>query len=131
MTKYIVRKKGWFGTLYVASPTYDLYPSTTRNVEGAYKFCNVEKAEKIARKLMGEVIEIKAKKKPSLVNLNGNEDEDDELCLNEIKAKVEDDDNDEEEMYDTDDTYMVEEIEEDMIDGGDDYGLSDFLDDED
>ena len=115
MTKYIVRKKGWFGTLYVASPTYDLYPSTTRNVEGAYKFCNVEKAEKIARKLMGEVIEIKAKKKPNLIDLNGNEDEDD--------------DNDEEEMYDANDTYMVEETEEDMIDGGDDYGLSDFLDD--
>lgn len=58
MQKYIVEKKGLFGTLYVASFSYGTFPVTTRNKESAYKFSNPDKAEKFARKLWGEVIEI-------------------------------------------------------------------------
>lgn len=57
-TRYIVRKKGLFGTIYVSSPTYGLYPSTSNNRKDAYPFGNIDKAEKIARKIFADVIEV-------------------------------------------------------------------------
>ena len=51
-------KKGIFGTLYVDSPTYRTYPSTTRKIEDAYKFNNLDKAEKIAKSFFGDVVEL-------------------------------------------------------------------------
>lgn len=58
MAKYIVMKKGIFGTLYVDSPLYRSYPTTTRKIEDAYEFSDLNKAEKIARSFFGEVIEL-------------------------------------------------------------------------
>ncbi len=58
MANYIVRKKGIFGTLYIDTPAYNFYPSTTREIERAFKFKDYEKATTFARKLFGEVVEV-------------------------------------------------------------------------
>lgn len=65
-TRYIVKRKGLFGTLYIASPSYTLYPSTTTERNRAYRFGSFEKAEKIAQKIFGEVIEIEYKEEGQL-----------------------------------------------------------------
>lgn len=58
MANYIVRKKGIFGTLYIDTPTYNFYPSTTREIKRAFKFKDYDKATSFARKLFGEVVEV-------------------------------------------------------------------------
>lgn len=65
MPKYIVRKKGLFGTIYVASANYGLYPSTTSREEYAYQFLSEKKAIKVAEKLWGEVVPIDDEKDSS------------------------------------------------------------------
>lgn len=62
MGRYIVEKKGLFGTLYVDSAIYSLYQSTTTHKESAYVFSDKEKAEKIAKKLWGTVIDLNEEK---------------------------------------------------------------------
>ena len=58
MARYIVEKKGLFGTLYIDTPMYNVYPSTTRDIKRAYQFEDYEKAVKIARKIFADVIEV-------------------------------------------------------------------------
>ena len=62
MARYIVERKGIFGTLYADSPRYALYPSTTSKREYAYIYTDIEKAQQIARKFMGTVINLDEEK---------------------------------------------------------------------
>lgn len=58
MGRYIIEKKGLFGTLYVDTPMYSLYQSTTSYKESAYVFRNLEQAEKVARKIRGTIVDL-------------------------------------------------------------------------
>lgn len=58
MARYIVEKKGIFGTLYIDTPTYNVYPSTTRDISRAFQFKDYDKAVKVARKIFADVIEV-------------------------------------------------------------------------
>lgn len=60
MAKYIVKKDGIFGTLYVANANYDKHAETTREEAKAYKFLTLKHALKIQKSLRGsEILEVK------------------------------------------------------------------------
>lgn len=58
MQKYIVYKKGLFGTLYVSGANYDRYQSTTKEKEKAYKFTRLKEAQKAQKSINGEIEEL-------------------------------------------------------------------------
>ena len=58
MSKFIVEKKGVFGSVYPDTGLYLKHPTTTKDKNNAYKFSNLKDAQKVANKLKGEVIEI-------------------------------------------------------------------------
>lgn len=86
MARYIIEKKGIFGTLYIDTPTYSIYPSTTRDINKAFKFKDYDKAVKVARKIFADVVEIEEDEPIKLQPLMDDEDELDDID-DEIKAK--------------------------------------------
>lgn len=60
MSRYIVKKEGFFGTLYVANADYDKRAQTTKEESKAYKFMTLKHALKIQKALRGsEIIELR------------------------------------------------------------------------
>ena len=48
MSKFIVEKKGVFGTVYPDTGLYLKHPTTTKDKNNVYKFSNLKDAQKVA-----------------------------------------------------------------------------------
>lgn len=59
MAKYIVQKKGLFGTLYVETGNYNKYQSTVKDINKAMKFDTLAEAKRAAKAIKGDIIEVK------------------------------------------------------------------------
>lgn len=77
MARYIIEKRGLFGTLYIDTPTYSVYPSTTRDINRAFQFKDYDKAVKVARKIFADVIEIQGNEPIQLDSPRGEIENDD------------------------------------------------------
>lgn len=91
MARYIIKKKGLFGTLYIDTPAYNVYPSTTRDINKAFQFKDYDKAVKVARKIFADVIEIEENEPLKLepLNIGNNLDEDeDEVDVKPAERKI-------------------------------------------